>query len=675
MVFGLGTRLLLSWFEQNEGSRLLLGSAIGALVVHIVITVRLNRSVAAEADTVPSRIVDVHCWADVLLIAWAHVSSLRLDSDQHLGLAIPLLTAALFLRFDRTVKVLALVLLVGIVLPVVLITMLLHIHPGLKPDGREAAEWWHILVCNLGPRIAFWCIAEVPIWWLIHRNRLLKDEAGVFKLLAERVPFAVFRKDTDARFVYANPVLTRELGRSEAEMIGRSDAELGLSEAKFYRESDEAVLSGRQALVDRLEPNYAPHSPIKKVRTVKVRLDDEIGKVAGLVGICYEAVSEEEVAFYRRLLSRTPHAMFQKDKDGRFVWVNDAFAEIVDLPKEEILGLTDADLYPEELARIYRACDAYIIRNKEAIEGEEPHRFADSGETRWVRVLKGPILGDDGQVTGVMGSFWDIHESRLEDDRIRGWFAMDGNRPVHFLREQVLDKLEKQFSEIAQRYASSPAGASPPEIERRKALNKYLIRPTLEIIQHGIDATDLLFAQFDALAILRDGATPENLVWTDRRVSPEVILNSQQRLFKLLWPGVELEVDCQTEETVLTDHRKLVAVFWVMVENAIHSVHARYAERDVCNGGIQVSLTSEVGYLELAVTDNGIGFSEDEEAAIRDGKLFKFSKPSGCGFRLLQRMADLSGGDWDILSEGPGRGATGWFRWPSPSPNSSPPQA
>ena len=53
----------------------------------------------------------------------------------------------------------------------------------------------------------------------------------------------------------------------------------------------------------------------------------------------------------KAILNNIPDIAWLKDKESRYVAVNEAFSKACGLKPEEIVGLTDFDIWPEELAR------------------------------------------------------------------------------------------------------------------------------------------------------------------------------------------------------------------------------------------------------------------------------------------------------------------------------------
>ena len=137
----------------------------------------------------------------------------------------------------------------------------------------------------------------------------------------------------------------------------------------------------------------------------------------------------------RILLSSLPQKIFFKDRDSRFIKVNHSFAQEVGREPDDLVGRTDHDLYPKELADKYRADDQKIMQTKEPAILVEKHTVGD--EERYVEVTKTPVINDQGEVVGLFGLFMDVSE-RVADQRA--------------LQKQA-DQLSKQAKELEERNA------------------------------------------------------------------------------------------------------------------------------------------------------------------------------------------------------------------------------
>jgi two-component system cell cycle sensor histidine kinase/response regulator CckA len=122
-------------------------------------------------------------------------------------------------------------------------------------------------------------------------------------------------------------------------------------------------------------------------------------------------------AKYRSLTESLEQSIFLKDRSLRFQAVNRCFCAGLGLGETDLLGKTDADLYPPELAAKYQADDRRVLTLGARLELEEQNLAR--GEIRTVRVIKTPVKDANDQVVGVLGIFWDVSEQRALEAQLR----------------------------------------------------------------------------------------------------------------------------------------------------------------------------------------------------------------------------------------------------------------
>jgi PAS domain S-box-containing protein len=126
----------------------------------------------------------------------------------------------------------------------------------------------------------------------------------------------------------------------------------------------------------------------------------------------------------RLVLDHIPQRVFWKDREGRFLGCNKAFAADAGLATlEAIVGKTDFDLAWRPNADAYVADDRQVMESGQAKIGyQEPQDGAD-GTHRWLRTSKTPLYGPRGDVIGVLGAYEDITDRKLADEKLQRYSA------------------------------------------------------------------------------------------------------------------------------------------------------------------------------------------------------------------------------------------------------------
>jgi light-regulated signal transduction histidine kinase (bacteriophytochrome) len=82
-----------------------------------------------------------------------------------------------------------------------------------------------------------------------------------------------------------------------------------------------------------------------------------------------------------------------------------------------LLGKTDYQLFPKELADKYCRDDERVVRSGEMFEDIEEHRSGD-GQRLYVHVLKAPVRDAQAKVVGTQIIFWDVTARKLAEEAL-----------------------------------------------------------------------------------------------------------------------------------------------------------------------------------------------------------------------------------------------------------------
>lgn len=120
---------------------------------------------------------------------------------------------------------------------------------------------------------------------------------------------------------------------------------------------------------------------------------------------------ERTNARYRAMVDTLPECLNLKDRDGRFLIANPATAAQLGVGDVgDVVGRSDADFHPPELAATFREDELEVMRARQAKTYTQRFKRPDGSEG-WLSTIKAPIL-DRGNVAGVITHNRDISEQR-----------------------------------------------------------------------------------------------------------------------------------------------------------------------------------------------------------------------------------------------------------------------
>ena len=122
-----------------------------------------------------------------------------------------------------------------------------------------------------------------------------------------------------------------------------------------------------------------------------------------------EALAQNE-ARLQTIVDNSATVIFLKDVQGRYLLVNRRFEDLFHVRKAEVIGKTDFDIFPAEIAARFQANDREVLASNEPLtmEEEAPH---DDGMHTYLS-NKVPIHNLDGEIAGVCGISTDITDRK-----------------------------------------------------------------------------------------------------------------------------------------------------------------------------------------------------------------------------------------------------------------------
>ena len=130
-----------------------------------------------------------------------------------------------------------------------------------------------------------------------------------------------------------------------------------------------------------------------------------------------EEVARKNERVFKTLIANLPQKVLLKDKTSRFIYCNEKYAESVGLTVDDVIGKTDYDFCPPEIAEKYIKGDQAVIESAETIE--DVFRYEKQGEEFITRVLKTAVKNETGQVEGVLCVFEDFTNRVKYEEEIK----------------------------------------------------------------------------------------------------------------------------------------------------------------------------------------------------------------------------------------------------------------
>ncbi len=141
------------------------------------------------------------------------------------------------------------------------------------------------------------------------------------------------------------------------------------------------------------------------------------------------------------LVRHIPDLVWLKDTHSVFLACNAPFEKLFGATEHEIVGKTDADFLPTDMAASFRDIDAMVMSSGQPHKNEEWLVFSGANERRLFETIKIPMFDSQGKVTGVLGVSRDITERET------------ATRELQDLRHQLTELVEErtlQAGELAE---------------------------------------------------------------------------------------------------------------------------------------------------------------------------------------------------------------------------------
>jgi two-component system cell cycle sensor histidine kinase/response regulator CckA len=405
----------------------------------------------------------------------------------------------------------------------------------------------------------------------------------------------------------------------------------------------------------RYDVEYRVVRPDGEVRTIHSLGDvvrDSSGRLCRAFGVVHDITELKSVeralrashGLLNAIMEGTTDAVFAKDTGGRYLMMNTAGARFLGKPVEEIIGRTDAELYPAAIASEFMERDRQVLESGKSSTFEEEHTV--EGATRMYVVTKSVHRDWRGHVIGLVGISSEVTELKGMEKQFREAQKMEA---VGRLAGGVAHDFNNLLT-VINGHSEMVLNDLPRDHPERESL--------LEIRKAGDRAAAL---------------THQLLAFSRNQIlQPRVVnLNATLReLVKLLCRLIGEDVDLQF---IADEHLGMTKVDPMQLDQAIINlaVNARDAMPD--GGRLRIETRNIVidptdgktrpaipgRYIAVSVSDTGHGM--DKATAARVFEPFfttkKVGKGTGLGLSMVYGFVNQSGGQIEMQTK-VGQGTT-----------------
>jgi PAS domain S-box-containing protein len=498
--------------------------------------------------------------------------------------------------------------------------------------------------------LAFYIIRQTVL--AEHMRKRSRD----FVALLDHTPDFIYVKDTSHRFTAASQAYADLTGHAHWEdLVGKTDFDIFPPEyAEQSHALEKDVIKKGQVLEDH-ELSYTDvRGEAGWMLCDKQPFYDLKGNLLGLISISkditerkkMETALKESEKFLQGIINNSTALIMAKDLDGRYILVNDKFCETFELTHEEVIGKTTHDLFPEELAEVFRRHDLKVLESKEPVQEEEIFKEKD----RTFLSIKFPVFGIDGSTMAVCGIATDItYLKKTEADLRRARRTADeaSRTKSEFLANMSHEIRTPMSAIIGMAYLALRTDLTPKQKDYIKKINTSAYA-LLRIINDILDFSKIEAGKLDIEHV---------------EFHLEDVLDNLANLISVKTQDKGLELIIATSPdmplNLVGDPLRLGQVLINLAENAV-----KFTEK----GKIFVSAElvrqkNHEATLRFTVRDTGIGMTPKQADKLfhaftqADTSTTRKYGGTGLGLTISKRLVDLMDGEIGFESE-EGRGST-----------------
>jgi PAS domain S-box-containing protein len=413
-------------------------------------------------------------------------------------------------------------------------------------------------------------------------------------------------------------------------------------EFKGHRKNNDVIHMASSPTLFMFKSKIAGFNAIITDITPQKKLEEELRRYsAGLEDMVEKKTAElaRSKQFIEDTIESVPDLMYLKDRNGIFVFANNAYCRFHGKPKKGIIGKTVYDLYQKTFADEFVKHDETVFEKGEAIITPDILLTDSRGNQITIQTIKAPLKDDEGQVTHLIGIARDITE-RKELEKMKDQFI-----------SAVTHELQTPLVSI-KAYIDYPlTGKMGPLSDQLKSNLEIVKRNTDRLLELTGDLLDLRRVESGKLELNKEILDYQDII---RECLEEIkpLFEEKQQILNIQLPKGKLIVQ--------VDKNRLIQILMNLLSNA-----NKFTPEE---GVISLIIEETNGEIRTKISDNGIGLRKEDIDRIFEPfasiKKSTYIKGTGLGLSVTKGLVEAHGGKIIVKSEGEGKGATFIFNLP-----------
>lgn len=506
-------------------------------------------------------------------------------------------------------------------------------------------------------------VTLIDITSKVESNEKLKESEYKYRHLFYNLPIGISIFNSKGRLIESNKVILKRLSEyAEVDFTGKNYIEI----IPYFKNSEQLLSLFTERLNNvrnRINPGPVVLNLISnKGKNIWLYWNSSIIEIDKemLIQVIMQDITDQKEAEERLKESEEKFRNISEQsligigivQDNRVKYVNKKFSDIFGYTIEEMLSWSPEEfmitVHPDDREFVFNQVKKKQEGSEEYIENYQFRGLKKSGEIIWIENFTKTIMFE-GKLADFV-AFIDITERKNA--------------------QQELIKLNQLKSELLRRTSHelktplvSIKGFSDLLLKVHRDKLDALVISTLNEIKQGCLRLETLIADILKTAELESGAIKLNKTEEDLSFLLNVCINEIKGFSTLRNHKINLEI--QENLIAYFEKEQIHQVISNLLTNAV-----KYTPP---SGMIEIKSEMNDDFIVFSITDNGIGFTEDEKTRIfkQFGKIERYgqgldiiAEGSGFGLFISKKIIELHGGNIWVESEGRNKGSTFYFSLP-----------